>query len=1114
MKKALLSLLLIACLLAATVTLPPKAEAAGGTLKVLAIGNSFSEDATSWLYDIAKASGINEVVVANLYIGGASLATHWNNASGNRADYTYQKNSNGTWTSQTGKTMQYGIKDESWDIITLQQASNLSGAQSSYNTDLTNLISYVNANKTNPNAKLGWHMTWAYQSDSTHPDFPTYDKNQMTMYNAIVSSVQNKIVPNSAFSYIIPVGTAIQNVRSSFIGDTLTRDGHHLSYNLGRYIAGLTWLRTLTGISIDNLTYVPSTSEIPQPYLPVIKEAVNKAVQTPFAISQSSNNLGNYELANWEPKGSSFYNSAADSVRNAQENSTATNLKYFISSKMFAKSELPEGSFIVIDPGYQYRPEGWVNLNTANAVRPDNVTTNIVNVTASWWGSYNYRAFNLSVAGANVDISNAVAKTVPHLKIIVPKAEPTVNFRNPLGEGSDPWVIRAGQHYYYAGSNDGIYLRKAGRLQDVVSAPPVQIWNAPTGTMYSNGVTAPELHYLNGRWYVYFAAHGGSNNDLRMYVLEGGTDANDPLKGSYVFKGKISDSTNQWAKDGTVFKNGSNLYFIWSGWNSPTDTVQRLFIAPMSDPWTISGPRVLISSPTNAWETSSAAVNEGPEVLVKNGQVSVIYSANANWTDNSTLGQLTLTGTNPLTASSWTKKSTAVFSKTTNVFGPGQASFVKSPDGTEDWIVYHAAKKSGSGRDRVIRVQKFYWNADHTPNFGAPLSNGTSITPPSGTAVLSGRWEGETAVLYKASAVVKTNASGGKAAGYIDYADSYVQFSNVYVAEGGSYQLNVRNGNGTTADSTHKVYVNGQLAGDLAYKNKDWNSFTTSSMTVTLNAGNNTIKFIKGTGTADIDYIEISDRIEAESVVLNNATVTGEDSASRGAVAGHIDYADSYVEFWTHVPVAGTYLLTVANDNGMGVESTHNLSVNNNAAGVVSYQPVGWNLFTTSTALVTLNAGNNKIKFTKGTSYAEIDYIKLRPITLRYEAEDATLNNSTVVATPAASNQKKVGYIDASDSYVQFNVTAPEAGLYVISIRNGNGSVSNGAPAEASHNLYVNGAFTLVAAYPPYGWNDFSIVSYGISLQAGSNTIKLSKNANSAELDYIELEKYTSNYMD
>jgi hypothetical protein len=254
-------------------------------MNILAIGNSFSKDAMQWLYDIALDGG-EKVTLGNLYIGGCSLETHLDKARGNKADYVFCTNTNGIWNEEPDQTLLYGIKYTDWDIITMQQASALSGIKSSYEPWLSELIRYVTMHKTNPAAKLAWHMTWAYQHDSVHEKFSNYQRNQMTMYNAIIKSVKSGIVKNRAFSFVIPAGTAVQNVRTSYIGDTLTRDGFHLSYNLGRYIAGMTWFKKITGLSLESISYVPD-AEITKEYQVIVKEAVEGAVKNPFRITQS-----------------------------------------------------------------------------------------------------------------------------------------------------------------------------------------------------------------------------------------------------------------------------------------------------------------------------------------------------------------------------------------------------------------------------------------------------------------------------------------------------------------------------------------------------------------------------------------------------------------------------------------------------------------------------------------------------------------------------------------------------------------------------------------------------------------------------------------------------------
>lgn len=251
------------------------------TFKVFAIGNSFSDDAVEYLYQIAESSGIEDIKIGNLYIGGCSLERHWNNAENDDSAYTYRKNTDGSFVEKT-LSIREALIDEEWKIIVFQQASGLSGIIDSYEPYLSNLKEYVKKNMTNLRAKFAWHMTWAYQSNSTHEEFANYNNNQQTMYDAIVNAVQTKIVPDDDFSFIIPTGTAVQNMRNSYIGDNLTRDGFHMSIPLGRYVAGLTWFKILTGRLLENVTYKPfGMNETDEK---IAKNSVNKAICTPFQV--------------------------------------------------------------------------------------------------------------------------------------------------------------------------------------------------------------------------------------------------------------------------------------------------------------------------------------------------------------------------------------------------------------------------------------------------------------------------------------------------------------------------------------------------------------------------------------------------------------------------------------------------------------------------------------------------------------------------------------------------------------------------------------------------------------------------------------------------------------
>jgi hypothetical protein len=169
----------------------------------------------------------------------------------------------------------------------MQQVSGLSGVSDTYNENLTGLALYVKDNATNPNVKYAWHMTWAYAQNSTHEGFKNYNNSQREMYNAIVSCVQNNILPNENFDFIIPAGTAIQNARTSYVGDTLTTDGYHLE-DLGKFIASLTYVLEITNWPLEDM----DMNLIPQkfmPYIDVILESVTNALENPYEVTNSEN---------------------------------------------------------------------------------------------------------------------------------------------------------------------------------------------------------------------------------------------------------------------------------------------------------------------------------------------------------------------------------------------------------------------------------------------------------------------------------------------------------------------------------------------------------------------------------------------------------------------------------------------------------------------------------------------------------------------------------------------------------------------------------------------------------------------------------------------------------
>ncbi|PWK78413.1 GH43 family beta-xylosidase [Mucilaginibacter oryzae] len=320
-------------------------------------------------------------------------------------------------------------------------------------------------------------------------------------------------------------------------------------------------------------------------------------------------------------------------------------------------------------------------------------------------------------------------------------------FTNPLmPSGADPWVTYKDGFYYYTNTTGGnIVIWKTKDVTALGTAPKTAVWSPPQGTPYSKELWAPELHFVKGKWYVYFAADNGDNNNHRIYVIE--NSSADPTQGTWEFKGKITDSTDKWAIDASVFENKGSWYMIWSGWEGDHNGQQNIYIAKMKDALTIGSERVKISSPTYDWETNGnlhdgklthVSVNEGPEILKHGHKLFLTYSASGCWTDFYALGMLTADkNSDLLNPASWQKSAQPVFKQSpqNSVYAPGHNAFFKSPDEKEDWIVYHANSNpnEGCGNKRSPRAQKFTWNKDGSPNFGVPVKDGEQLAVPSGT---------------------------------------------------------------------------------------------------------------------------------------------------------------------------------------------------------------------------------------------------------------------------------------------------------------------------------------------------------------------------------------------
>ena len=255
------------------------------TVRILAIGNSFSQDAVEqYLHELAEAEGIS-TIIGNMFIGGCSLERHVKNARDNAPAYAYRKIGTDGKKREKGKmSLEAVLADEDWDYVSLQQASPFSGMYETYEASLPELIEYVKV-RLQKKTKLMLHQTWAYASTSKHSGFKNYNCNQLTMYQAIADAVKKAVKANK-IKIVIPSGTAIQNARTSFIGDHLNRDGYHLDVKIGRYTAACTWFERIFKHNVVGNPYAPEGLD--EARKAVAQKAAHAAVKHPYKVTELS----------------------------------------------------------------------------------------------------------------------------------------------------------------------------------------------------------------------------------------------------------------------------------------------------------------------------------------------------------------------------------------------------------------------------------------------------------------------------------------------------------------------------------------------------------------------------------------------------------------------------------------------------------------------------------------------------------------------------------------------------------------------------------------------------------------------------------------------------------
>jgi GH43 family beta-xylosidase len=311
-----------------------------------------------------------------------------------------------------------------------------------------------------------------------------------------------------------------------------------------------------------------------------------------------------------------------------------------------------------------------------------------------------------------------------------PTPKPT--YDNPLiYNRADPWVYLHSDGYYYFTATvpeyDRLIIRRAKTIEGLVDAEEKVIWEKHESGPMGSHIWAPEIHYIDGKWYIYFAAGGAEDVwAIRMYVVE--NESANPMEGEWVEKGQVKTEWESFSLDATAFEHNGKLYQVWAQHPPSLEGNTALFIAEMENPWTIKQPQVELTRPEYDWEVQLFKVNEGAAVIKRNGKIFMTYSASG--TDhNYAVGLLTADeDADLLDPDSWTKSPVPVFktSEENGIYGTGHNSFTTTPDGKYDLFVYHARSYKEIDGDplndpnRHTRVQVLEWAEDGTPVFGVP----------------------------------------------------------------------------------------------------------------------------------------------------------------------------------------------------------------------------------------------------------------------------------------------------------------------------------------------------------------------------------------------------------
>ncbi|MBR2327385.1 MAG: DUF4886 domain-containing protein [Clostridia bacterium] len=390
-----------------------------GSIKILSISNSYGDDSVKYLWSLLKATGrYDEIIVGHLYRGGCDIDTHYDYITKGTKGYRYYYNDSGDYSWRANVSSNEAIASQDWDIIVTAQASAKTYDSNSF-SNAQPLLDKFKELATNPDVKICWNMTWCYQTVGAE-----YGGSQTSFMTNVFNNIKNTIAPMGDIAAVIPSGTVIQDLRSSYIGNTLNRDGSHLELGIASYSVGLAWLGAITGYNTDNMQWTPDDQPEVKARLNVIKECVKNALNKPFEITNSQytesdgldftkdsviiNAIGKdfsaYKTAEIEWMKGKWYNYKRDK-------STPSTSNFYYCTQLYTPETLPVGSIIVVDDLYSVMPVKFKDTDTLdpdqNAARYDCHLSaeKIIIVDEAFWNNNKFVTFNISHYSDELNLS-------------------------------------------------------------------------------------------------------------------------------------------------------------------------------------------------------------------------------------------------------------------------------------------------------------------------------------------------------------------------------------------------------------------------------------------------------------------------------------------------------------------------------------------------------------------------------------------------------------------------------------------------------------------------------------------------------------------------------------